>query len=219
MKQPFVIALFCLFLTFMSIAVPTAVADEMSDEPVVDGEEETMEGEEFEGDEEDLTGMDVNGETIFFGIPEDDDEFHSMHIPQELKCDACKILAKQFKTAFDKANEKRPSLKKKLPESIIIDILEEECNSEFLSVGVKEIKGVKRLSGPGMPAENAVGVMQGGGKWPYRMKALCSDIVGEVEEDEIYGLYLEGKLETHLCLAKYKSCVTIMKDGRPRVEL
>lgn len=82
----------------MSIAVPTAVADEMSDEPVVDGEEETMEGEEFEDDEEDLTGMDVNGETIFFGIPEDDDEFHSMHIPQELKCDACKILAKQVFT-------------------------------------------------------------------------------------------------------------------------
>lgn len=40
------------------------------------------------------------------------------------------------------------------------------------SVGVKEIKGVKRLSGPGMAIQDAPGVMQGGGKWPFRYERL-----------------------------------------------
>lgn len=34
--------------------------------------------------------------------------------------------------------------------------------------GVKEVKKVKRLSGPGLEAEDSPGIMAGGGKWPER---------------------------------------------------
>ena len=36
------------------------------------------------------------------------------------------------------------------------------------SYGIKEIKGVRRLSGEGLETKDVPGVMQGGGKWPYR---------------------------------------------------
>ena len=34
--------------------------------------------------------------------------------------------------------------------------------------GIKEIKGVRRLSGEGLETKDVPGVMQGGGKWPFR---------------------------------------------------
>lgn len=211
----------CLTLLLVGMTLPSAVADETEETvDAVDEEVEDYPEEEELGEfESDIESMSINGQTLSFGIPGDDDDFHSNLIPDDMKCDACKILAKQFTSAFDKENNKRPSLKKKLSESTIIDILEGECESEFKNVGVKEIKGVKRLSGPGMAIQDAPGVMQGGGKWPFRMQSLCSDIVGEVGDEEIYELYLKGKLESHLCLTKYKSCVTFTRDGRPRIEL
>ena len=36
------------------------------------------------------------------------------------------------------------------------------------SYGIKTVKGVNRLSGPGLEAKDFPGMMQGGGKWPGR---------------------------------------------------
>ena len=40
--------------------------------------------------------------------------------------------------------------------------------------GIKEVKKVKRLSGPGLDTEDVPGVMQGGGKWPQRYTDFIS---------------------------------------------
>jgi hypothetical protein len=47
-------------------------------------------------------------------------------------------------------------------------------NLIFVRYGVKEVKKVKRLSGPGLEAEESPGIMQGGGKWPERYIYLSS---------------------------------------------
>ncbi|XP_070544672.1 marginal zone B- and B1-cell-specific protein-like [Ptychodera flava] len=94
-----------------------------------------------------------------------DEEAYSLHLPQELKCDACRIVAYTMKERFDAAHKKRPSLKV-LPESEILDILDEICTDKWENIGLKEIEGVKRLSGPGLETKDVPGVMQGGGKWP-----------------------------------------------------
>ncbi|KAJ8022432.1 Marginal zone B- and B1-cell-specific protein [Holothuria leucospilota] len=168
-----------LSLLILSFSMQSVQGD--SDNTKDDGEvavdeqekEEKEEDEELEddSDEPDIEAMSIDGQTIHFGIPGEDDEFHNQHIPEEFKCDACYILVRKFREAFDKANKKRPSLQKNLPESEIIDLLEDVCSSEWMDVGVKEVNGQPRLSGPGMAIENEPGIMQGGGKWPYRASA------------------------------------------------
>ena len=37
-----------------------------------------------------------------------------------------------------------------------------------ISYGLKEVKGVKRLSGTGLETADVPGVLQGGGMWPRR---------------------------------------------------
>ena len=39
-------------------------------------------------------------------------------------------------------------------------------------VGIKDIKGVKRLSGPGLDIKEMAGIQQGGGKWPWRWEVV-----------------------------------------------
>ena len=39
----------------------------------------------------------------------------------------------------------------------------------WYSYGLKEVKGVNRLSGPGMETQDSPGMLSGGGKWPGRL--------------------------------------------------
>ncbi|XP_002737512.1 marginal zone B- and B1-cell-specific protein-like [Saccoglossus kowalevskii] len=136
-----------------------------------------------------------------------DEEAHSLHLPTALKCDACRILAYSIRESFDEAHRKRPSLKR-LPESDLIDILENKCDQQWENVGVKEIEGVKRLSGPGLETSEVPGIMQGGGKWPYRINERCGYYVGEYGEDEIYNIYKKNpdKFEKWMCYGKDGDC-------------
>jgi hypothetical protein len=49
------------------------------------------------------------------------------------------------------------------------------------SYGITEIDGTKRLKGPGYNDE-AIGISQSGGKWPYRFHQICEEITGEFGE-------------------------------------
>ncbi|XP_038060356.1 marginal zone B- and B1-cell-specific protein-like, partial [Patiria miniata] len=146
-------------------------------------------GMKFEPDEDAEvydSGFASSGKMSFTTPDLDDEDHHSLHMPDQLLCDACQILAHMFETKFDKMNEKRPSLKKKLPESDVLDAVDDICNDEFNLVGIKEIKGVKRLSGPGLSTKDVPGIMQGGGKWPGRMREVCNQYAGDLEEENIY---------------------------------
>ncbi len=126
-----------------------------------------------------------------------DDELHSPYMPEYFECDACHILTYKFNRRFDFENEKRPSLNKKLPVTDILEAVEEVCSNEFAEIGVKELDGVKRLSGPGSSAYFAGGVMHGGGLWPLRMQIMCGGLTGEYEE--IYKAYRGDELRMYLC--------------------
>ncbi|XP_077999365.1 marginal zone B- and B1-cell-specific protein-like [Glandiceps talaboti] len=157
-----------------------------------------------------------NSGKLSFKTPDlSDEEAHSQHLPPELKCDACRILAYTMKEKFDAAHKKRPSLKK-LPESEVIDMLETVCNAEWENIGLKEIDGVKRLSGPGLDTKDVPGVMQGGGKWPHRINQQCGYFVGEHGEDVIYDNYHENpkKFEKWLCYGADGDCAVKEKKGK-----
>lgn len=140
-----------------------------------------------------------------------EEEEHSMHIPGsfEMQCDACTAVAFQLTSHLKRAEDKRPSLKKKgLSESEYLDIIEDVCNKAWENYGIKTVNGINRLSGEGLEAKDVAGMMQGGGKWPNRLREKCSTLAGDVGEDEIYKEFRKkGELKTFLCKEVTTDCV------------
>lgn len=140
-----------------------------------------------------------------------EEEEHSMHIPGsfEMQCDACTAVAYQLTAHLKKAEEKRPSLKKKgLSESEYLDIIEDVCENAWENYGIKTVNGMNRLSGDGLEAKDVAGMMQGGGKWPGRLREKCSTLAGDVGEDEIYKEYRKkGDLSSFLCKEFTVDCI------------
>ncbi|XP_071479302.1 marginal zone B- and B1-cell-specific protein-like [Diadema antillarum] len=179
--------------------------------------------EEEEEEEEEEVPARPPGEqslgTINFSTPDlDDEEYHSPHLPGAMKCDACSILTHMMVERLDAANKKRPSLKKKLPESEIIDIFEDLCDDEFNNVGIKEVNGKKRLSGPGSKIADTPGIMQGGGKWPFRMMQMCQGYLGDFGEEELYQFYLQGQLKKKVCSGPQGVCRKEKKKASSKKE-
>ncbi|XP_041363431.1 marginal zone B- and B1-cell-specific protein-like isoform X2 [Gigantopelta aegis] len=150
-----------------------------------------------------------------------EEERHSMHMPDTLQCDACRVIASQLMTRFNTEHKKRKSViakRGRLAESDVLDIIESICkddNEVFDNVGVKAINGQTHLSGPGLETENFPGMMQGGGKWPGRLKEMCSMYTGDIGEEEIYKAFLKRiNLEDFLCwgIDEMAYCNTVKKQ-------
>ncbi|XP_078731625.1 marginal zone B- and B1-cell-specific protein [Lampetra fluviatilis] len=141
-------------------------------------------------------GLGTAGGRMSFQTPElSDEEGHSQHMPQHLRCDACRAIAYQMQEHLSRALHKRPAPRKglsgrsELPESELLDTLEQCCSQSWNDYGVKELSGQKRLSGPGLEAQDAMGMMMGGGKWPFRLLQMCHAMLGELGEEEIYAAF------------------------------
>lgn len=164
---------------------------------VLIGGEEIKFGDHAKVDE----AADGKSGVINFSTPDlSDEEAHSQHMPAGLKCDGCLVVAYQLSTGFSKAEGGKS---RKLPESQIFDVTDSVCTSGFEQYGVKQVHGKKQLSGPGMPANEAPGIMQGGGRWPQRLQAMCNSYLEEMGEEEMYEAYREDKtLSKTLCYGK-----------------
>lgn len=120
-----------------------------------------------------------------------DEEAHSNFLPEQLKCDACRIVAYQLHLKFKTFNEMHRHYNYNLPESEIIDIIDDVCNNKdtFNTYGIKEVKGINRLSGAGLETKDSPGLLSGGGKWPGRLMNMCSSFVEEIGEEDLYATY------------------------------
>ncbi|KAL4240186.1 Marginal zone B [Mactra antiquata] len=141
--------------------------------------------------------------TISFSPPSlNDEEAHSLHMPSNMKCDACTAVVYQLSQGFEAFHKKRKSVKT-IPESDLFDIIDEVCEGKVLeNYGVKEVRKVKRLSGPGLEAADEPGIMAGGGRWPARMKSMCSSYLEEFDENRIYKEYMKKDDSLHSLLCK-----------------
>ncbi|XP_072886087.1 marginal zone B- and B1-cell-specific protein-like isoform X1 [Hemitrygon akajei] len=98
-----------------------------------------------------------------------DEEFHSGHMPDHLKCDSCRAIAYQMQEYLSKRESQISAVKEGkaiLSESDYTDTLEKCCSQSWERHGVIEVDGVKRLSGPGLETEDFTGVMMLSGPWP-----------------------------------------------------
>ncbi|GCB71724.1 hypothetical protein scyTo_0001683 [Scyliorhinus torazame] len=100
-----------------------------------------------------------------------DEEFHSSHMPDYLKCDSCRAISYQMQEYLSKWESKNSAVKEGktiLNESDYTDALEKCCSQSWEKHGVIQLDGVKRLSGPGLETEDFTGVMMTSGPWPAR---------------------------------------------------
>ncbi|CAK9300650.1 unnamed protein product [Gordionus sp. m RMFG-2023] len=171
----------------------------------VSGVEESANRQEADSKFAEMKKKNPNLEKLSFKPPNlTDEDHHSQHMPFALKCDGCMAIAYEMVKVFEEFNNKHPSMKKNLPTSDIIILVEKVCNYEYEEYGVKEVDGVKRLSGPAIPSTSkTAGMIQGGGKWPPRIQQMCKILMGELGEEEIYEIYKNGDdLSNWLCKGK-----------------
>jgi len=134
----------------------------------------------------------AGGKKLTFKTPKlSSEEAYSRHIPQHLKCDACRVVAFQLYSKFKEFNRLHKHLNYNVPESEIIDMTESVCTNPetFNGYGLKEVDGVNRLSGPGLETSGVAGVLSGGGKWPGRLMEVCNRFVEELGDEGVYAIY------------------------------
>ena len=103
---------------------------------------------------------------------------------------------------------------------IIFFLIKNILHSEY---GITDYEDKHRLKGPGLdPEVGKGGVSHMGGKWPGRLSMMCSEIVGEFEDNEME-LYMIWKnnsqelLEKILCRdemnAQLSRCLNVAEQG------
>ncbi|NXG35514.1 MZB1 protein, partial [Dromaius novaehollandiae] len=139
------------------------------------------------------------------------EETHSAHMPEHLRCDACRAIAFQIREHLGKAESKRSPSRKagaELRESEYMEALEKSCSQSWDSYGVLEVNGEKRLAGPGLLSQEPMSVMIMGGPWPGRLHKMCHSYVGELGEEQLYQAHRSGPaaLEELLCHGAKGAC-------------
>ncbi|NWY03507.1 MZB1 protein, partial [Nothoprocta ornata] len=146
------------------------------------------------------------------------EEAHSAHMPEHLRCDACRAIAFQIQEHLGKAEAKRSPGRKagaELRESEYMEVLEKSCTQSWDGYGVMEVEGVKRLTGPGLPSQESVTVIMSGGPWPGRLHKMCHGYVGELGEEQLYQAHRRGAaaLQELLCHGTKGACTALHRTG------
>ncbi|OXB64966.1 hypothetical protein ASZ78_007369 [Callipepla squamata] len=130
----------------------------------------------------------------------------SPHMPEALRCDACHAIAFQLEERLSRAEAKQG--RKALSESHYVEVLERSCSQDWELYGMQELRGERRLTGPGLPGQEAMSVAVMGGPWPGRLTKMCHSLVGEHGEEQLYGAHRRGPaaLRELLCHSKKGPC-------------
>jgi hypothetical protein len=113
-----------------------------------------------------------------------EEDQYSLQLPPQYRCNACHGVRHKLKAAS--ANVKKAT------EIVLISLYEETCKSKnFQGYGISLINGSNVFTGPGIEVEqetSAGGSIQMGGEaWNRRLGSLCTEIVEEIGETELYG--------------------------------
>eukprot|EP00927_Polykrikos_kofoidii_P059388 TRINITY_DN54547_c0_g1_i1.p1 TRINITY_DN54547_c0_g1~~TRINITY_DN54547_c0_g1_i1.p1 ORF type:complete len:381 (-),score=74.86 TRINITY_DN54547_c0_g1_i1:93-1235(-) len=140
--------------------------------------------------------------------PETDEEAHSLVVPAEYRCDACRAAAFQIHRALDIAKPKDPSgfeEKSQFRERTVLisEALDIACAEKtYDDYGPKDVGGTRKLNGPGIEWEG-IGFMRKGKKWPRRLSAVCKSFVEDVGEERLVAIWqTNGDLEAAGCQKK-----------------
>ncbi|KAH9492774.1 Marginal zone B- and B1-cell-specific protein [Bulinus truncatus] len=141
--------------------------------------------------------------SYFYSAPQVDmQDKSSWHMPAKYRCDACLAVGYQFQKQFYLEEMRRSKRGVPLTESQIIDLVDKLCSKGFQRYGAKTVDNRPRLSGEGLKAYYEYGMTGIGPGWIQRMQGLCQEVVGLLEEETIYEMYLnrgEHQLAESIC--------------------
>merc|ERR1711907_155937 len=129
-------------------------------------------------------------------------------MPDQYRCDACKVVAYHLSDALKRRQPKN----RRLQEWEYQDIFDETCQSGLSGYGVALVDGQNVLSGPSLKRDNlepGMGAIQMGGEtWEKRLGEICRKFVYEkVGEDELYEHFRkEGTISPELCVRETRDC-------------
>ncbi|NXE53365.1 MZB1 protein, partial [Casuarius casuarius] len=143
------------------------------------------------------------------------EETHSAHMPEHLRCDACRAIAFQAGSGPRGPRGGRPPLH---PAPLGATARADGAPRggaaggaqlhRARGYGVLEVNGEKRLAGPGLASQEPMSVMMMGGPWPGRLHKMCHSYVGELGEEQLYRAHRSGPaaLEELLCRGAKGAC-------------
>lgn len=129
-------------------------------------------------------------------------------MPDQYRCDACKVVAHHLGEALKQRQPKNRRLK----EWEYTEIFDETCKSGLTGYGVALVDGQNVLSGPALKREDVapgMGAIQMGGEtWEKRLGEICRKFVYEkIGEEELYEHFrAKGEVSRDLCFQETRDC-------------
>jgi len=137
----------------------------------------------------------------------EEDQYSSI-MPDQYRCDSCKVVAYHLSEALKRKQPKNRRLKS----WEYTELFDETCKTGFSGYGVAFVDGQNVLSGPALKRdklEPGMGAIQMGGEtWEKRLGEICRKFVYEkVGEDEVYDHFrAKGELSTDMCFQETRDC-------------
>jgi len=129
-------------------------------------------------------------------------------MPDQYRCDACKVVAHHLSEALKRRQPKNRRLK----EWEYQETYDETCQTGLSGYGVALVDGQNVLSGPALKREDVspgMGAIQFGGEtWEKRLGEICRKFVYEkIGEDELYDHFrTRGEVSSDLCFQETRDC-------------
>lgn len=188
-----------LFLVLLASPNPAKAAEEEEDNPDEDAE-----------DAEEEMMMEPGMQKMSFKPPQlNEEEERSPHLLEEMSCDSCKAVAFQLHKTFQEGHKNFKRQDYRLPESEVLDRTEKTCTYQnFEAYGIAPVDGANKLKGPGV--YDGAGIVQMGGKMPFRLSELCAKFM-DLDEMRIYEHWVtngrtDGALKDFLCVTENDHC-------------
>jgi hypothetical protein len=129
-------------------------------------------------------------------------------MPEQYRCDSCKVVAYHLGEALRKKDLKSRRLK----EWEVQEVFDDTCKTGFAGYGISHVNGESVLSGPALKRDNleaGMGAIQMGGEtWEKRLGEICRKFVyDKVGEDEFYDHFRKrGEVSVDLCFRETRDC-------------
>lgn len=129
-------------------------------------------------------------------------------MPDQYRCDACKVVAHHLGEALTKRQVKN----RRLLEWEYTDLFDDTCKKGFPGYGIALVGGQNVLSGPALkrqdvePGEGSI--QMGGETWEKRLGEICRKFVyDKIGEDELYDHFRShGGVSSDLCFSETRDC-------------
>jgi len=137
-----------------------------------------------------------------------EEDQYGYNMPEQYKCDSCKVVAYHITQAL---KQKQPK-NRRLKSWEYTELFDETCKTGFKGYGVSLVDGQNVLSGPALKRDDVKAgegaIQMGGETWEKRLGEICRKFIYEkIGEDEVYDKFRSaGMVSSDLCFSETRDC-------------